>query len=145
MIMNNKHFSRLLDTAQLTSEDPDTQVGCVLVSADENDIIMSANKFTTGIIATDENSKRPEKYNWIEHAERNAIFNAAKHGIKLADATMYLPGFPCVECARSIAQSGIKKLFCGSVEGWDEERYKFKKSRIILEAAGVKLIEGWRD
>lgn len=121
------------------SDDPDTQVGCVITN--DNGVVLSvgANHSTFGITLTADMKKRPEKYDWIEHAERNAIFRAARYGTCLLGTTMHLPGFPCVECARAIAQSGITTLYHGSTEGWDEERYKFNKSRKILEAANVTL------
>jgi len=53
---------------------------------------------------------RPAKYRWTEHAERNAIFSAARMGVSIVGATMYLPWFPCAECARAIVQSGIGAL-----------------------------------
>ena len=34
--------------------------------------------------------ERPEKYSWVEHAERNAIYAAAREGVRLAGATMYI-------------------------------------------------------
>jgi dCMP deaminase len=139
-----QYYNNLITSVEKTSDDMHTQVGCVITAKDGHILSMGANKFTSGVTATAENVERPEKYDWIEHAERNAIYSAAKNGIRLEDSTMYLPGFPCVECSRAIAQSGISTLYAGSTEGWDEERYKFNKSRTILAAAGVELIEGWR-
>lgn len=123
------------------STDRDTQVGCVITDQYLFVLQVGANTHTRGMEQTEDNSTRPNKYDWIEHAERNAIYDAARKGLALEGTIMHLPGFPCVECARAIAQSGIKTLAHGSTEGWDEERYKFTKSRAILEAAGVNLIE----
>lgn len=132
----------LVFKAESLSDDPDTQVGCVLVGGSEQSfMVIDSNRHHTRLEIEEGMLVRPEKYDWIEHAERNAIFAAAKMGCKLEGSTMYIPGFPCVECARGIAESGIETLYHGSVEGWDEERYKFNKSRKILEDAGVKLIE----
>tara|TARA_R110000851_G_scaffold137610_2_gene273613 strand:+ start:1169 stop:1606 length:438 start_codon:yes stop_codon:yes gene_type:complete len=143
--MNNmQHYSTLISIAESDSDDLQTQVGCVITDDVGRVLVTSANKFTAGVTATVDNTARPEKYDWIEHAERNAIYSAAKKGVSLLDATMYLAVFPCVECARAIAQTGISKLYTGSIAGWDEERYKFNKSRTILASAGVELIEGWR-
>lgn len=44
------------------------------------------------------------------HAEANAIARAARQGIKIEDATMFITSFPCLICMRSIIISGIKKL-----------------------------------
>lgn len=44
------------------------------------------------------------------HAELNAILYAAKRGISIEGATMYVTVSPCADCAKAIAQSGIKTL-----------------------------------
>lgn len=44
------------------------------------------------------------------HAEQNAICQAAKLGISLDGATMYVTHQPCVICTRMIINSGIKKV-----------------------------------
>jgi len=56
--------------------------------------------------------ERPAKYQWTEHAERNAIYNAAAVGIPLLGARMYLGWYPCADCARAIIQAGIRELIC---------------------------------
>ena len=52
---------------------------------------------------------RPEKYKWIEHAERNAVYNAARMGAALAGCTAYLnwEPSPCSDCCRAFIQAGI--------------------------------------
>ena len=44
------------------------------------------------------------------HAEMNAITQAAKHGLKVAGATLYVTGPPCKMCARLIVNAGIKNV-----------------------------------
>lgn len=44
------------------------------------------------------------------HAEMNAIINAAKNGVCINGATLYVTTQPCIECAKAIANSGIKKI-----------------------------------
>jgi dCMP deaminase len=131
-----------MEHIRTTSSDPDTQVACVIT--DDNEIIsVCANTTTTGLdaIMSKDMYERPAKYDWIEHAERNAIYECAKWGISLKGTSMYVSAFPCVECARAIVQSGISTLHHGDVSGWDNTKYKFDKSRIILESGGVKLTE----
>ena len=45
------------------------------------------------------------------HAEAGIIAEAAKKGVSLDGATMYVTTFPCPVCAKSIAEAGIKKVF----------------------------------
>ena len=44
------------------------------------------------------------------HAEQNAIIQAAKLGISLEGATIYVTHQPCVICTRMILNSGIKRV-----------------------------------
>ena len=44
------------------------------------------------------------------HAETNAIATAARRGIKIDGATMYVTSFPCLICMRAIVAAGIKKI-----------------------------------
>lgn len=45
------------------------------------------------------------------HSEAAAIAEAAKKGISLEGSSIYATTFPCPNCARLIAKSGIKKVF----------------------------------
>jgi len=60
---------------------------------------------------------RPAKYQYVEHAERQAIYNAAFLGVSLRGATAYLSWEPrvCVSCARAVIQSGVAELVGPSV------------------------------
>lgn len=58
--------------------------------------------------------EKPEKYFWIEHAERNAIYNAARCGVQLDSCIMYASHVPCVDCGRAIVQSGIIRVILDS-------------------------------
>lgn len=45
------------------------------------------------------------------HAEQKMISEAAKQGIKIKDASLYITHFPCSLCAKLVAYSGIKKVY----------------------------------
>jgi len=46
-----------------------------------------------------------------QHAERNAILQAAKHGIATKDAILYCYcGLPCMECWKAIICAGIQRV-----------------------------------
>lgn len=51
----------------------------------------------------------PEKVCSV-HAESNAIAKAARQGIKIDGATMFVTSYPCLICMRSIIAVGIKKV-----------------------------------
>lgn len=46
----------------------------------------------------------------VIHAEQNAILFAARNGISINGATIFVTTAPCIECAKFIAGSGIKKV-----------------------------------
>ena len=127
------------------SKDPSTKVGCVIVSDDNAILSMGFNGFPRRIDESLEDRwKRPEKYYWVEHAERNAIYNAAKHGIKLNGARAYLnwEPKPCADCTRALIQAGIKEVigpnrpFAGVGAG---KHYSIEHAEQMLREAGVKV------
>lgn len=125
------------------SKDRSTKLGAVIVGEDNSVLSTGFNGFPRGVDDSNEDyHKRPNKYYVTEHAERNAIFNAAYHGIKLSGATLYMPiePTPCCDCSRAIIQSGIKRIvgvnvpFAGKGEHWKEN---LKYANQMLNEAGV--------
>jgi len=112
------------------------------VIIDDRNVVLAIgwNGFPRGVNDdVDERHQRPEKYLWTEHAERNAIYNAAANGYSCRGCTMYLPWYPCAACARAIVQSGISKIVC--VEpNWDDEIWAkdFAVSKKMFEEANVE-------
>ena len=47
---------------------------------------------------------------YVLHAEANAITKVAKSNNSSEGATLYITSSPCIECAKLIIQSGIKKV-----------------------------------
>jgi dCMP deaminase len=45
------------------------------------------------------------------HAEQNLIINAARTNTSLVDSWVFLSTYPCMMCAKLLAQSGISRLF----------------------------------
>lgn len=124
--------------AALSSPDPSTQNGAIVLDWEGNTIGSGCNRFTHGMAPTPELLERPKKYAYIEHAERNAIFSVL-YGGKTLPHTMVCPWAACADCARAIVQSGIVRLvrhereggrWSGSIEDGDR----------ILRAGGVEII-----
>jgi dCMP deaminase len=100
------------------------QVGCVVVK-DDNIISFSWNGTPRGwdntceilvpesidvdsrVISPAHLVTLPE----VLHAERNAIDKIARSSISSEGATLYCTAAPCLECAKSIYQAGIKQVF----------------------------------
>lgn len=148
-MINNKearyYLRKAYRLAQHNSHDPRTQNGAVIVDPDNGKVIgMGVNCFPSGVHNYSERLERPAKYAWMEHAERNAIFWAAKNGNSTYGAIMYCPWFSCADCARSIIQAGIsrvighKQVFEQYGSGpWDESinigNQMFKEAGVITE------------
>ncbi|MFO7723976.1 MAG: deaminase [Oceanipulchritudo sp.] len=83
-------------------------VGCVLVSGGEqpNRIVAAGyNGFLPG--AGHFSHVRDGHELATVHAEQNAIADAARRGVSLSGSTAYISHFPCINCAKILASSGI--------------------------------------
>jgi len=95
----------------MRSPDRSTQVGAVITSEDNVPIAMGYNGLPRGMDDNDDLHVRPQKYFYFEHAERNAIYNAARAGVRMDLAhRLYVTWVPCADCARAIIQTGIKDV-----------------------------------
>ena len=138
------YFQNLAHQIKLKSKDERTQIGAVIVGKDKEIVSTGYNSFPRGIDDNiRERQERPEKYFWFEHAERNAIYNAARIGVSTKGCTMYQScGIPCSDCARGIINAGIVRIFCEragyGAEGkkWDESA---ERSWKMFEEAGVNV------
>jgi deoxycytidylate deaminase len=85
--------------------------------------------------------ERPDKYAYVEHAERNAVYNAARVGVPLEGCTAYLnwEPYPCVECAKAFIQAGIVEVVGPDIpfSGTSNHDWKFNKSLEMFNEAGV--------
>ena len=124
------------------SKDPNTQVGACIVD-DQNRILSTGyNGFPHGCSDDEFPWNRDEaigetKYQFVVHAELNAILNA--RGNSLSGSKVYVALFPCNECAKAIIQAGIKEVIYLSDKYHDTP--STTASRRMLNAAGVKLTQ----
>lgn len=70
----------------------------------------ACNTYPQGVADTEERHAGNGRLIWMEHAERNAIFAAARAGWSTEGASLASTYFPCNECARAIVQAGIRTL-----------------------------------
>ena len=72
------------------SPDPRTKVGCVIVGPDRRLRCDACNTYPKGVLRSiQDRCEAPSKYLWIEHAERNAIYLAARRGISTEGCAMF--------------------------------------------------------
>lgn len=68
------------------------------------------------------------------HSEQNAICEAARMGIALEGATLYVKMSPCYTCAKMIINSGIKRVVCA------QDYHAGSRSREIFKEAGIEYV-----
>lgn len=68
------------------------------------------------------------------HAEQNAIIQAAKHGINIADATLYCTNSPCIICSKMLINAGVQRIIY-------QEGYPDLLSMEMLAESGVEVLE----
>jgi len=115
------------------------QVGAYLRLADGT-TVTACNTFPAGVRDLPERHEGDGRFVWMEHAERHAIFAAARRGSATAGARLTTTFFPCIDCARAIVDAGIACVetpppaFEDPV--WGEA---FIRSSVILEEGGVTI------
>ena len=70
---------------------------------------------------------------YVLHAEANAITKIARSNNNSNGATMYVTASPCIECAKLIIQSGIRRVVYG-------EKYRLTDGIDLLERAGIETV-----
>ena len=131
------------------SKDPRTKIGAVLVRPYEDRIPFShayngfARKVNDDV---PERWERPEKYEWVTHAEENAVLNCSRRGIATAGSTMYTQGVPCTRCADAVIQGGVVEVVVHEQWqayekkfGWDKWIDSARRSEQKFKEAGVNI------
>ena len=69
---------------------------------------------------------------YVLHAEANAITKIARSSNSSDGATLYVTASPCLECAKLIIQSGIKRVIYS-------EHYRLEDGINLLKRAGIEV------
>ncbi len=91
-----------------------TEVGCLVYQSQTPDGQLEENCYRT------------------IHAEINAIAQAAKNGVSIRDADIYVTHTPCIHCLKVLINTGIKRIFY-------DRAYKLETVRELLGASDVQL------
>jgi dCMP deaminase len=123
-------------------EHPLTHTAALLVK-DIKIILKGANMFPSGVNKKKDRLTKGNRGIYINHAERDLVYKAAREGVKTNGLMMVMPWLPCIACANAVISSGIKTLVVHKQmiertrEGWQEE---LKNAVKIMEEAGIKII-----
>ena len=131
--MKSKFDSRYLEMASIWAKNSyckRRQVGALIVK--DNMIISDGyNGTPSGFenICEDENGVTKP---YVLHAEANALTKVAKSGNSSLGATLYVTASPCMECAKLIIQSGIKRVVY-------KDEYRITDGIDLLRRAGIEV------
>jgi len=131
-MLNDKNFINIARELSTASKCVSKQVGAVIV---KNGRILSTGYNGTPAGFTNccdywDGKYTKEHHEWSKtyeiHAEMNAIIWAAKEGISIDGATIYVTLEPCSECSKNLIASGIKRIVY-------DKSYEYTHSEIITK------------
>lgn len=67
------------------------------------------------------------------HAEANAIIQAARNGVRIEDAGIYVTASPCFGCFKMIANAGLRRIVFG-------EFYRDQRIFELSQRLGIELV-----
>lgn len=129
------YFGQLALQVATRSTCPRKQVGAVIVK--NNNILSTGyNGSIKGLPHCTEVGCLIENDHCIRtvHAEANAIVQAAKNGVQIDGAEIYVTASPCFHCFKLIANAGIKKIYY-------LEFYRDSRVAEFAEDAGIEFID----
>ena len=131
----DSYFMSIAILTSKRSKDPKTQVGAVIVDNNNKIVSVGYNGFPNVISELDNDCeyswKKEEKELYVVHAEENCILNGCRN---YEDCRMYCTLFPCNKCAKTIVQSGLRKLIYLDKK---EDSPIYVASRKIMDNAGI--------
>lgn len=103
----DEYFKQLVTITASRSSCEKLNVGCILV----NDNRIIAQGYNGYISGCEHNMIIRNGHNIATiHAEQNTIVDCAKRGVSCNNCTAYITHFPCYNCMKLMAASGIKAI-----------------------------------
>jgi dCMP deaminase len=143
---DDRDYVRMAYRVARMSEDPQTQVGCLVPDYDGRPKIIASNVFPRGI-SWRGRIEGELKNRHILHAEIVLLAEACNKNFNLSGHTVYINWVPCNHCANALVQVGIKALVTHrdrherTPEKWKDA---YQAGLDILHEAGVQVrwVEG---
>ncbi|VEU75662.1 Deoxycytidylate deaminase [Mycoplasmopsis maculosa] len=130
------YFMALAKVSAMRSKDPSTKVGACIINGKKRVISLGYNGMPKGndLFPWGRSGDAIEtKYAYVVHAEMNAILNTNQN---FEDCIIYTSLYPCSNCAKTIAQSGIKTVI------YEDDKYHDTEdaliARTILSESGIE-------
>lgn len=129
-----QNYMDVATTIAQRSHDAETKVGAVLVKNDSGAIIATGfNGFVRGAPDDILPNTRPDKYEYIVHAEQNLICNSAKHGISMNNCSLICTLSPCKLCMRMLLNCGITKVIAKDLYKDFDEILKMQDIKVEVQ------------
>lgn len=130
----DEYFMRIAQVVASRSTCDRKQVGAVIVR-DKTILATGYNGSIRGMPHCDEVGHVLENGHCIAtiHAEQNAILQAAKNGVTLDLAVIYITSSPCWSCFKSLANAGICRIIY-------DEFYRDDRIFDVARQLGIELI-----
>ena len=137
MDLTDSKIVRYLKRADVVSEnshDSETKVGSILVSKKTWSAISEGfNGFVRGAPDFSLPCTRPDKYDYMIHAEENLICNAARNGVNTNECVVFQTHSPCPRCMRLLFQSGIDTVYYTNLYRTTLDIKKYNDLKIDIE------------
>ena len=133
------YFLGLAKVVSQRSHDVHTQHGCVITDKNHRILGVGYNGFPKGMDDSVLPTSRPEKYDWIIHAERNALSNCV---IRPDNGIAYVTGQSCNDCIMALWQEGITQVIMADSHG--THLFDKKAQRhfdFFVEQTGIKIVK----
>jgi deoxycytidylate deaminase len=105
------HLNAIMEKAQrvadIYSDDIERHVGAVTYGASRS--LSASNTFVDG--AKGLPNTKPNKYEYMIHAEANLVFTAAREGVILKNKIIVCTLSPCQNCIRTMFQAGVREIY----------------------------------
>ena len=132
------YFLGLAKVVSQRSHDIHTQHGCVIADNHNRILGVGYNGFPRGLDDKSLPTSRPEKYEWLVHAERNALSNCV---VRPDNAVAYVTGQCCNNCIMALWQEGIEKVIMSQNHGthlFDENAQK--RFDTFVSMSGIEIV-----
>lgn len=131
----DEYFLQLAQVVATRATCDRKHVGAVIVR-DRTVLATGYNGSIRGLPHCDEAGHLMENGHCVRtvHAEANAIAQAAKNGVSIDGASIYITASPCWVCFRLIANSGIGKIVFG-------EFYRDERIWDAARTMGMELVD----
>lgn len=131
------YFIGIAHVISSRSHDVHTKHGCIITDRENKILSTGYNGFAKSLKDNLLPTTRPEKYDYMIHAETNAVLNAKKD---LSGCTAWVTGESCNSCLMNMWQAGIERVVCDDRYGsilLDEHTRRVRAN--FLSQTGMKF------